>query len=88
MIIRTPAYYHDTVHAEMTMTGLLQLVWLLGRGSSAQDRIADVDVPTTDNLRKAAKFEVCMDTLVRQHGTDSLGTRCRLRSDEDDEELV
>ena len=70
------------------MTGLLQLVWLLGRGSSAQDKIAEVDLPTTDNLRKAAKFEVCMDTLVRQHGADSLGPQCRLRSDEDDEELV
>ena len=88
MIIRTPAYYHDTVHAEMTMTGLLQLVWLLGRGSSAQDRIADVDVPTTDNLRKAAKFEVCMDTLVRQNDKDSFGPRCRLRSNGSDENLV
>ena len=52
----------------MTMTGLLQLVWLLGRGSSAQDRVAEVDFPSTENLRKAANFEVSLDTLVRRDG--------------------
>ena len=56
------------------MTGFLQLVWLLGRGSSAQDKVAAVDFPSTDNLRKAAKFEVCMDTLVRQ---EQVGLRHR-----------
>ena len=70
------------------MTGLLQLVWLLGRGSSAQDKIAEVDLPTTDNLRKVAKFEVCMDSLVRQHSADSVGLRCHLKGDESDEEFV
>ena len=83
VIIRTPDN-HATLHAEMTMTGLLQLVWLLGRGSSAQDRIAEVNFPSTDNLREAAKFEVCVDTLVRQ---DDLGLRRRSESDESDEDL-
>ncbi|KAI0092971.1 hypothetical protein BDY19DRAFT_882262 [Irpex rosettiformis] len=83
LIIRTPED-HATLHAEMTMTGLLQLVWLLGRGSSAQDMVAEVDFPTTDNLRKAAKFEVCIETLVRR---DHPSLRSRMGSNESDEDL-
>jgi hypothetical protein len=56
------------------MTGFLQLIWLLGRGSSAQEKVALVEFPSTDNLRQAANFEVCMDTLVRQ---DQTGLRHR-----------
>lgn len=68
----------------MTMTGLLQLVWLLGRGSSAQDRVAEVDFPSTENLRKAAKFEVSLDTLVRRTST-GLRSRSGNQSEDDSE---
>lgn len=48
------------------MTGFLQLMWLLGKGSPAQDTVAEVEVPSADNLRKAAMFEVSMEHLVRR----------------------
>ncbi|KAF9029204.1 hypothetical protein BDP27DRAFT_1456160 [Rhodocollybia butyracea] len=39
--------------SEIHAAGVLQLMWLLGKGSPAQDQVADVKLPSTDNLRKA-----------------------------------
>lgn len=47
------------------MVGFLQLIWLLGRGSEAQDQVIAVKSPTTDNLRKAALIGIHFESLPR-----------------------
>jgi hypothetical protein len=56
----------STLDSELDMIGLLQLMWLLGKGSNAQARIAEVEKPTVDNLRLAAMFDIHLETLVRR----------------------
>lgn len=57
------------------MVGFLQLIWLLGRGSEAQDQIIAVKSPTTDNLRKAALVGIHFESLPRggDHIDDDMG---------------
>lgn len=52
--------------SELNMVGLLQFMWLLGTGSEAQSRIAEVEKPTTDNLREAAMFDVRLENLFHR----------------------
>jgi hypothetical protein len=52
--------------ADLSMVGLLQFMWLLGTGSEAQRRVAEVKKPTTDNLREAGMFNVRIENLVRR----------------------
>ena len=54
----------STLTSELNMIGILQFMWLLGMGSEAQTRIAEVEYPTVDNLREAAMFEVQLDNLT------------------------
>ena len=44
-------------------------MWLLGTRSETHTRIAKVEKPAVDNLRKAAMFDVRLEALVhrRQH---------------------
>jgi hypothetical protein len=56
-----------TLDSELNVVGLLQL-WLLGTGSDAQSRVAEVEKPTTDNLRQVGMFDVRLVTLVRRGG--------------------
>jgi hypothetical protein len=56
-----------TLDSELNVVGLLQL-WLLGTGSDAQSRVAEVERPTADNLRQAGMFDVRLATLLRRGG--------------------
>lgn len=49
--------------------GLLQIIWLLGRGSAIQDRVADIQDPSTENLRHATRFEITLDEMARKRTT-------------------
>lgn len=55
------------------MVGFLQLIWLLGRGSEAQDQVIAVKSPKTDNLRKAALVEIHFESLPRGGDDDEMG---------------
>jgi hypothetical protein len=57
-----------TLDSELNVVGLLQFTWLLGTGSDAQSRVAEVERPTADNLRQAGMFDVRLATLVRRGG--------------------
>lgn len=59
----------STIDSELNMVGILQLMWLLGKGSSVQDRVADVLLPSTDNLRQAGLVDLQLSNIVRR-GTD------------------
>jgi hypothetical protein len=67
-IVRYPDESTDTLDSELNAVGLLQFTWLLGTGSDAQSRVAEVERPTTDNLRRAGMFDVRLATLVRREG--------------------
>lgn len=46
------------INPELDTTGLLQLTWLVGQEPGIAERVAETDVPTQDNLRRAGLFEV------------------------------
>ena len=48
-------------------TGLLQLAWLVGQEPGITERVAGVDEPMQDNLRRADQFEVNMGESGREH---------------------
>ncbi|EIM87067.1 uncharacterized protein STEHIDRAFT_167931 [Stereum hirsutum FP-91666 SS1] len=71
LIVRRPD--HSKIDPNLSMVGFLQLIWLLGRGSEAQDQVIAVKSPTTDNLRKAALVEIHFESLPRGGDDDEVG---------------
>ncbi|KAJ7799849.1 hypothetical protein B0H13DRAFT_1745861 [Mycena leptocephala] len=59
-----------TIDSDLDMVGLLQFVWLFGKGSNVQNTVTDVIRPTTDNLRTAGMAEVTLSTLVHRVTSD------------------
>ncbi|KAJ6480360.1 hypothetical protein C8R45DRAFT_1100942 [Mycena sanguinolenta] len=58
------------IDSDLKMVGLLQFVWLLGKGSDVQNTVTDVVRPTTDNLRTAGMTEVTLSTLLHRVTSD------------------
>lgn len=56
---------HIVIDAQLDMLGVLQLMWLLGKGSLVQDSIAEVGTPTTQNLRKAGLINIYLNKAGR-----------------------
>ena len=52
-------------------TGLLQLTWLIGQEPTIAERIAEVEEPTQDQLRRAGMFDVQMSYAVQRRKTKS-----------------
>ncbi|KAF7378118.1 hypothetical protein MSAN_00236100 [Mycena sanguinolenta] len=67
-LIRWPQ--ETRIDSDLNMVGLLQFVWLLGKGSDVQNTITDVIRPTTDNLRTAGMTEVTLSTLAHRVTSD------------------
>ncbi|KAJ7260435.1 hypothetical protein B0H12DRAFT_1014061 [Mycena haematopus] len=61
-LLRGPQDAH--LPAGLNTVGLLQFIWLLGKGSDVQTKIAAVTVPSTDNLRAAGMNEITLSRLV------------------------
>ncbi|KAF8494024.1 hypothetical protein JB92DRAFT_2997314, partial [Gautieria morchelliformis] len=76
-IARQPGQGASTLDSELNVFGLLQFMWLLRTGPDAQLQVAEVERPTTDNLRRAGMIDIRLATLVR-----------RGRWEEEDEELI
>ncbi|KAF7351705.1 hypothetical protein MSAN_01603600 [Mycena sanguinolenta] len=64
-LLRSPK--EASLPADLNAIGLLQFIWLLGRGSDVQTKIADVARPSTDNLRAAGMTEFTLSTLALQY---------------------
>ncbi|KAF8496310.1 hypothetical protein JB92DRAFT_2817902 [Gautieria morchelliformis] len=65
-IVRLPGQSTSTLDSELNVFGLLQFMWLLGTGSDAQSQVAEVERPTTDNLRQAGMIDIRLGSLVHR----------------------
>ncbi|KAH7867920.1 uncharacterized protein C8R40DRAFT_889198 [Lentinula edodes] len=54
------------INPQLNMVGLLQSMWLLGEGSPVQDQIADVQQPSTDNLKHAGLVIMQLGNMSHQ----------------------
>ncbi|KAJ4474251.1 hypothetical protein J3R30DRAFT_3295500 [Lentinula aciculospora] len=67
----TSGHNHGIIDSELNMVGILQFMWLLGKGSPVQDQIADVQLPSTDNLRQAGLVSLKLSNSVIQRGVNA-----------------
>ncbi|KAF8510741.1 hypothetical protein JB92DRAFT_2938041 [Gautieria morchelliformis] len=65
-IVRLPGQSTSTLDSELNVFGLLQFMWLLGTGLDAQSQVAEVERPTTDNLRQAGMIYIRLGSLVHR----------------------
>ncbi|KAF9467099.1 hypothetical protein BDZ94DRAFT_1233283 [Collybia nuda] len=69
----------DSIKPPVERVGILHMFWLSGIGSMAQEQIALVEKPTTQNLREAGMFEIRIADGSAYIGEDAGGLTSRKR---------
>ena len=68
-LIGSPVLFREADREEhvsslaMESVGLLQLLWLFGKSNDVQERVAEVEIPSMQNLRGAGMISVRLDML-------------------------